>query len=191
MPQHDPQAVRSYAPLTPSHLKHLSALADADHARFTRDDGRPEYRGRRLLVTLAQGAAQHWVDRRHGVKDLDVWTFYAAIDGQPFPAARRETHADFGVSALGRQTYDLAVARNDPERARFLRWRQYEGRRVDFLIRALAVQSDVTVRQRVAALQDWLAAGAASTSVTKPSAWWLAQRPVVVIDPPRHRGRVI
>jgi hypothetical protein len=88
----------------------LASLADEDHARFTRDDGRPEYRERRLAVVLAQGAALHFVNGTNGVKDLDVWTFYAAIPGIRFPADRRETHADFGRSDLGRQL-DSELAR--------------------------------------------------------------------------------
>jgi hypothetical protein len=30
-----------------------------------------------------------------------MWTFYAALPGTRFPAHRRETHADFGLSDLG------------------------------------------------------------------------------------------
>lgn len=79
---------------------------------------------------LAQGAASHYLDclvghesaSRRGVKDLDVWMFYAAMPGTAFPAARRETHADFGPSTLGRQSYDLAGARTARERALWRRW---------------------------------------------------------------------
>lgn len=185
------RSVRSPAPLTGEHLARLFELAQADHEHFTRDDGRPEYRNRRLLVVLAQGAAQHFVDRRHGVKDLDVWTFYAELPGQRFPAAKRETHADFGPSVFGRQWYDLSKARSPHELARWDRWDAYQGRRVDFLTRTLPVRPGVKMRHIVAALQDWLDAGAASTATKKPSAWWLARNAVVVIDPPRHRGRIL
>lgn len=88
------------ARLTEQHLARRSELAYADHLHFTRDDGRPEYRRRRVAVVLAQGAAPHYIDGTSGVKDLDVWTFYAAIDGKTFPAYKRETHADFGPSVF-------------------------------------------------------------------------------------------
>ena len=54
-------------------------MAEEDHAFFTRPGGRPEYESRRLAAALAQGAALHFLDGRTSVKDLDVWTFYAAI----------------------------------------------------------------------------------------------------------------
>lgn len=82
-------APRSYARLTVDHLARLSDLAAADHAYFTRADGRPEYRDRKLVVVLAQGAALHFVDRRTGIKDLDVWTFYGGLDGERFPGDKR------------------------------------------------------------------------------------------------------
>jgi hypothetical protein len=93
---------RSYEPLSPAHLRRLAELAEQDHQLFTRVDGRPEYRTHRLSVTLAQGAALHYLDGRNGVKDLDVWTLYAAVPGARFPADRRETHADFGPSEFDR-----------------------------------------------------------------------------------------
>ena len=61
--------------------------------------GRPEYRDRRLAVVLAQGAALHYVDHCHGVKDLDVWTFYAAVPGERFPGDKRETRGLRAVRA--------------------------------------------------------------------------------------------
>jgi hypothetical protein len=172
------------------HLSRLSLLARQDHELFTRDGGRPEYRDRRLLVVLAQGAALHYAHHMHGVKDLDVWTFYAAIPGTRFPADKRETHADFGPSVFGRQTYDLTEARNPYEVARWRRWDDHEGRRVDFLMRPLPVSPDAGIAGAVDALQHWLEVGS-SQAATRPSAWWLSFRPVVIIDPPRRRGQVV
>ncbi len=138
---------RTFEPLTAEHLDCLADLADRDHEAFTRPAGRPEYRNRRAMTVLAQGAAQHYLDclagcdprSCKGVKDLDIWTFYAAIPGTRFPAAKRETHADFGPSSLGRQAYDFAAAHTARERALGRRWAAYQGRRVDFLMRALPV----------------------------------------------------
>jgi hypothetical protein len=182
---------RSQAGLTDEHLCRLAALADADHEAFTRRDGRPEYRSRRLAVVLAQGAALHYLDGRSGVKDLDVWTFYAGLPSIRFPADKRETHADFGPSALGRQSYELSMARNAHELARWRRWSAYSGRRVDFLMRALPVQADATISAVVKALQEWLAHGARSTATTKPSAWHLARKGVVLLYPEQQQGAVV
>ena len=35
---------------------------------------------------LCQGAALHYVNGRNGVKDFDVWSFYAQYNDWPFPA---------------------------------------------------------------------------------------------------------
>jgi hypothetical protein len=189
--------------LTGEHLRRLAALADADHALFTRSDGRPEYRPRRLVVALGQGAALHYLHDRDGgiypdypdpgIKDLDVWTFYSAnvIPARRFPADRRETHADFGPSVFGRQWYDLGAARDARERARWQRWSGYSGRRVDFLMRALPVQVDAPISSLVKALQEWLAHGAQSTAAHKPSAWHLAKKAMVLLSPESARGDAI
>ena len=184
---------RSYLPLTRLHLARLSDLARADHERYTRLGGRPEYADRLVAVVLAQGAGQHFVDGRNGVKDLDVWRFYAAIPGVAFREGRRETHSDFGPSDLGRQRYRLEDAKNSRARALWQRWQEtYLGRRLDHMIRTLPVEPEADTEEALAALQDWLDRG----SRRKPragqrasSAWYLAQKAVVVIDPIAIRGR--
>jgi hypothetical protein len=150
-----------------------------------------------VAVVLAQGAAQHYVDcldgvaDPSGVKDLDVWTFYAAIRGEHFPADRRETHADFGPSELGRQQYDLEAAKRPSQLARWKNWNRFEGRRVDFLMRHLQVDADATVDEVIDAMRAWLHAGASSQSAAPPSSWYLARKAVVLIDPVERRGEVV
>jgi hypothetical protein len=182
---------RAFAAITREHLGRLAVLADTDHEFFVRSDGRPEYKARRLVVALAQGAALHYLDGQNGVKDLDVWTFYAGLPTSRFPADKRETHADFGTSELGRQRYDFESARNDRERARWRRWDAYAGRRVDFLMRALPVQPSSSVEDVVDALRGWLVAGLHSAGSKKPTAWHLAQKAVVLVWPADHRGRIV
>lgn len=185
------RSVRSYAPLTPEHLARLSEIAMADHEHFTRPKGHPEYADRRLLVVLAQGAALHFVDGRNGVKDLDVWTFYARIPGRRFPAARRKVHVDFGPSNLGRQRYDFNAAQSEAEAKKWHQWNNFAGRRVDLLMRDL----DVSARGTHAALTTltaWLEAGAAHAGGSHPpSNYYLAQKAIVVIDPAKERGKIV
>src|SRR5215211_3123032 len=63
-------------------------------ARLDREDlfaRRPRYRvlGERLIcVALCQGAALHYIDGRNGVKDFDVWTFFAARPRLPVAASQ-------------------------------------------------------------------------------------------------------
>ena len=182
---------RSRARLTDEHLHRLAALAEEDHVFFTRPGGRPEFESRRLAVALAQGAALHFLDGRTGVKDLDVWTFYAAIPGRRFPADKRVKRADFGPSSLGRQAYDMHAARSEGQRALWRRWSAYTGRRVDFCMRALPVQADAPINSVISVLQEWLAHGARSTAARKPSAWHLAKKAVVLLCPDSHRGYVV
>jgi hypothetical protein len=186
---------RSFAPLTLEHLDRLVALATVDHEKFTRPDGRSEYSGLRVAVVLAQGAAQHWVDihagaaHPNGVKDLDVWTFYAARPGVRFPADKRETHADFGRSSLGRQVYTPADVATLGPRAH--RWKKYTGRRVDFLMRALPVPAGCPLDEAEQAIANWLTAGAQALSAKPPSSWHLSRKAVVGLWPAPLAGRTL
>lgn len=181
---------RSYAEVTLEHLDRLGAIAQEDHEFFTRSDGRPEFADRRVAVVLAQGGASHFLDGECGVKDFDLWTFYAALPGVAFPA-KRNRHVDFGPSEFGRQRYDFAAAKNPAELGRFRRWDQFRGRRVDLLMRDLPVPPGAPPRQVVHALRDWLKAGAASAAPRPPSSYYLAQKAVVLIDPKRRRGEIV
>jgi hypothetical protein len=62
----------------------------------------------------------HFLDGHNGVKDLDVWTFYAQHPEGDFPR-RRRGKSDFGVSELGRHPEDVG----------------FVGRRVDLIGRSL------------------------------------------------------
>lgn len=165
---------RSYEVVTNDDLGRLAEIARIDRERFFAR--RPEYRGRELCTTLCQGAALHFVDVAqgrpvpNGVKDFDVWTFFAAVPGERFPADRRMTHVDYGPSKFG--TWD-----GEPPP-----WRHYRGRRVDLLMRALpvSVESDPAP-----ALRSYLrAARTKSASV-------LAAKGVVLIDPVDRRSEIV
>jgi len=88
---------RSLAQIERTDLLRLAALAaDAEADLFRRNpQGSGRYAGRLLCRALCQGAALHYVNKRNGVKDFDVWSFYAQYDDWPFPARWRGTR-DFG-----------------------------------------------------------------------------------------------
>lgn len=165
---------RSPATVEMEDLDRLAAIAKQDQARFF--ETRPEYRGRIIATALCQGAALHYVDVRegrrppNGVKDFDVWTFFAAVPGERFPADRRNTHVDFGPSRFGSYA-------NEPTR-----FRHYEGRRVDLLMRALSVGMTA---DPLSALQAYL------TEARTRSAQLLAEKAVVLLDPSPRRGEVV
>jgi hypothetical protein len=70
---------RSLARIEIDDLLRLAALAaDAEAELLKRNpQGSGRYAGRILCRALCQGAALHYVNERNGVKDFDVWSFYA------------------------------------------------------------------------------------------------------------------
>jgi hypothetical protein len=154
--------------ITKADLRRLATLAldyfDDLFKRRPYASGR--FRGRLLMLALCQGAALHYVDRLHGVKDFDVWGFFRALPDVSFPAKGVRGRRDFGRSRFGRH----------PDHAG-----QYEGRRVDVLGRSINV---LRGEDAVEAVRRWLANGPRDSS-----AWYLAQRPVIAIYPETILGQ--
>jgi hypothetical protein len=149
-------------------LLRLAALAaDAEAELFMRNpQGSGRYAGRLLGRALCQGAALHYVNGSNGVKDFDVWSFYAQYDDWPFPARWRGTR-DFGPSKFGRCS-------GDPSR--------YSGRRVDFLGRSLPFRPGV---DPAVVLRGYL--GRPRTTSAKA----LAVKAAVLIDPENRVGEIV
>ena len=158
---------RSYEPIAQEHLERLAEIAKLDRAeRFRRRPRWQPYEDRVLCIALCQGAALHFLDKRNGVKDFDVYTFYAEDMAGPFPARWRLT-AGFGESIFGRYGPD------PPE---------FIGRRVDLIGRSLPVSPDA---EPVEAVRAYLRGGRTST------ARHLRSKAIVGLDPPTLRGLVI
>jgi hypothetical protein len=141
-------------------LRDLAGLVERETATGRR------YRNRLLCIALCQGAAQHYVDGAHGVKDFDVWSFFAAHPAGPFPY-RRRVERDFGRSKFSRYPADPP---------RFL------GRRIDLGGRSLPVAATA---DPVESVRSYLAAGCTETARR------LSQRSVVLLWPAGLCGRVI
>ena len=158
---------RSRELLTEDDLRRLRAIASADREQmFSRSAHWAPYRDRMLAVALCQGGALHYLDGRNGVKDLDVWTFFAALpDRYPDRALYRRNKAyDFGPSRLGRHP-DL------PE---------YTGRKVDLLSDAIEVEPGT---DPVEAIRRWLRTERRGNPAN------LAKKAVVLIEP--VLGRIV
>lgn len=156
---------RSKQRITKVDLRKLSAIAAADRDDlFSRKPRLRHYRSRIVCVALCQGAALHFLDGKNGVKDFDVWTFYAH-SRRPFPY-RRVGKGDFGLSKFARRPKDS---------------KQFIGRRVDLIGRSLRVGPSA---DPVEVIHDYL-----SRPRTK-SAKRLAKTAIVMIDPPQLRGHV-
>jgi hypothetical protein len=160
---------RSLAVITREDLRRLDALAEADErALFARHPGGAgRYDGRLICRALCQGAGLHFVDGSNGVKDFDVWSFYAALASAPFPY-RRIGNADFGPSKFGRWSGD------DPLR--------FVGRRIDFIGRSLPVPLSI---DPAVMLQNYLSIG--STASAKA----LSAKAVVLVSPANRAGEVV
>lgn len=157
-------AERSYEKIEAIDLERLAAIALQDRKNFFLRDPhwRSLYSSRIVCVALCQGAALHYVDGKNGVKDFDVWTFFAQQSEAPFPA-RRIVSRDFGPSKFNK----------DPAETR------YVGRRVDLIGRSIdcAVGADP-----VEAIQRYL------DHPRTTSAQKLAGKAVVLIEPAELRG---
>jgi hypothetical protein len=159
---------RSLARIDVADLQRLAALAaDAEAELFERNpSGSGRYVGRLLGRALCQGAALHYVNGKNGVKDFDVWSFYAQHDDWPFPVRWRGTR-DFGPSKFGRYP-------GDPPK--------YVGRRVDLLGRSLPAAPSADPARSI---HDYLAAGRTHTARE------LAAKAVVLIDPMGRVGEIV
>ena len=156
---------RSLARIERTDLLRLAALAaQVEAGLFARHpDGAGRYAGRLLCRALCQGAALHYLDGKNGVKDFDVWSFYAALGDGPFPYRWRGT-ADFGPSRFGRFPGDSP---------------SYAGRRVDLLGRSLPAPPGA---DPAAVLRDYLSAARTE------SARALAAKAVILIAPEHAIG---
>lgn len=158
---------RSQAPLTAEHLARLGRLVSTAHEQLKAR--RPDLAGTLVAGVLAQGAAAHYLhpDAGVGVKDLDLWLFYAQRDGVRKVQERgRALVLDFGPSALGRHPED------PPE---------YGGRRVDVLTRTIAAPPGTDPADAVRA---WL-----NRKADSPRR--LRQTPVVLLWPRARCGELV
>jgi hypothetical protein len=162
-------AKRSPEPINTSDLRRLYEIARSDlDDYFNKKELGQLYADRLICIALCQGAALHYLDSSNGVKDFDVWSFFAEYPERPFPW-RRHVRRDFGPSKFGRYPGDKKL-------------RGFDGRNVDLFGRSLP---EPLGAEPITAMQRYLAAP------TTPSAHFLAQKAVVLLWPDAHRGTVV
>lgn len=158
---------RSYEPIDRDDLTRLARIARSDRDDFFAR--KPRYSalaGRVICVALCQGAALHLIDGENGIKDFDVWTFFAAHpENPPFPWRRRKAR-DFGDPKFGRS----------PDRPGFV------GRHVDLLGRSLQTGGEA---DPAAVLRSYLSEGATDTARS------LSKKAVVLLEPTDQLGAVV
>jgi hypothetical protein len=81
------ESVRPFIKIEASDLERLAVLCREDREEFfsRHPNWRGVYSDRIIGVALCQGAAVHYVNGENGVKDFDVWTFYAGRPDATFP----------------------------------------------------------------------------------------------------------
>ncbi len=105
---------------TDKDLRKILTLAQGDiESFFNRNPLYKPYSGKECLIALGQGGALHYIDKKNGVKDFDVWFFYPAIGGIVLPYRRRGV-VDFGESKFGRHPDDEG----------------FKGRKIDVMMRS-------------------------------------------------------
>lgn len=158
---------RSQRRIEDADLRRLAeiALDDLDDLFRRRPETGRLYRDRLFAIALCQGAALHYVDGKNGIKDFDVWSFFTAVPGRPFPF-RRIARRDFGSARFG--TTPTAPG--------------YTGRRVDLIGRSLETGRDPDPVESLA--------GYLRRPQTK-SATMLAGKAAVLLWPEALRGTVV
>lgn len=158
---------RSYGPLDERDLRRLGQLAAQDRADLfgRKPDTGSLYANRLFAVALCQGAAMHYLDRKTGIKDLDVWSFFTESPVRMFPP-RRCAKLDFGDPKFG----------TCPDAPHF------RGRRVDLIGRSIP---DANASDPVGTLRRYLSQG-----MTK-SARLLAKKAMILIEPSALLGAVV
>jgi|ERR1035437_5765438 hypothetical protein len=151
---------RSFEKITDEDLKKLASIAAEDRRDFLAR--KPQYTEEFLCSALCQGAALHFVDRENGVKDFDVWSFYAEKKGVPPFPARRHARVDLGESKFGKEPGE-----------------SLKGRRVDIFGRSIESNGNA-----VKSVQRYL------RDRPTRSAYFPAKKAVVLLEPANLRGTI-
>jgi hypothetical protein len=158
---------RSKQKITMYDLCRLLELARTDINKFFDENliYKKPYKGQEKLVALCQGAALHYIDKKNGVKDFDVWFFYPQ-KGDVILPYRRTKCVDFGKSKFGKHP----------------NYSKREGRGVDVLMRSTKYFNRGSPE---GCITDYL-----SNCKTK-TARLLAQKAVIGLYPEKVFGKVL
>ena len=158
---------RSYEQIQVEDLRWLAVIALKNLERLAKGN-RTKYgwcENHLLRLCLCQGAAEHYVRGKHGIKDFDVWAFYEEQPGERSFPWRRRSAEDYGPSRFGRH----------PDEKRCT------GRRVDIMGRSIA---RLATQDPDDAILTWVHSRCRS-------ARRIVKKPMVVLHPERDCGRVI
>jgi hypothetical protein len=109
MAKSDVISERSLVAIDSSDLARLSQIARDDLQRFIQKAPaeRAHFASALICVALCQGAALHFTNRTNGVKDFDVFMFFAVGETRPFPHRRLKAQDSAARNSAGiRMTLD-------------------------------------------------------------------------------------
>lgn len=157
---------RIYLPITRDDLEYLDHVAAVDRERFFAQHPlwAEQYHDRFLATALCQGAALHMLDGTNGVKDFDVYSFYAKNEERIWYPKRIKR------VVFGDDGYGVPPANSD-----------FTGRRIDLLGRSLPVRVG---SEPATAIREWL-------TNRHGSARYLAEKAVVLLSPADRLGEVV
>jgi hypothetical protein len=162
------EEVRTYEKLTKEDLKEIEQYAKEELKRFLNEVGNPNgkyrvYENKLIAICLCQGAAQHFVDEKTGIKDIDVWFFFKE---------------DKKVKLPNRKNMRKLVSK---------KFTNIGNKSIDFLKKA--IKQDIINKSENEKPEDilksYLQNGNTSTSK------YLAQKSVVGLFPPEILGKII
>lgn len=164
---------RSFRVITAKDLKELQELSLKERERFFERNPRykiPYYHSL-IAIALCQGAALHYIDRRTGVKDFDIWYFYIENDCVRYPY-RALKEVDSRLDKFGIHPGDVK--------------KRYKGRRVGLMGRA--IKNDIVernMREPIRCIRDYL------KEVRTKTARELAKKAVIGLWPETILGEKI
>jgi hypothetical protein len=175
-------AERSRAKLADRDLERLLEFERVERDRLYRTSPIwAAHRDQLLCICLGQGSGRHLIDGRTGIKDFDVWTFFARRDDldarQVASAFRSGRHRDWGPSRFGTRT-DSEFKRRFP---------QFKGRNVDLFATAIASNPG---QDPATAVQTWLrdAKGRKAKLLAEKAFVMLEPRRLEIVWPLKARG---
>lgn len=164
---------RSYVTLREQDIERLLKIErNWRHSLEQRKEHWRQYAPRLLCVGIAQGGALHLIDGANGIKDFDIYRFFAKHPDRPDPDPaiyRGRTATDFGDPSRFGQNKDPHASD---------KVKRMKGRNVDIFSVALPVELGT---EPVEAIQATLSAPRTNTERH------LAAKAVVILDPRPYR----
>lgn len=155
---------RTHIKITKEDLTKFLHLCREDFNNFC--ERNPIYKQMKLIaICLAQGGANHYINEKSGIRDLDFYLFFDDNCPVKYPVRLRHV-VDLGYGKFG-TTVQLAE-------------KEFVGKACDIMGRSIPYDGDY-----VKSIQDWLSKGKSKTP------YYLSLKSMVILHPFKDLGKVI